>query len=262
MSSEISVKSPRWQQAILKALEDDSKANVYQLATIGSSGTFASVPRVRSLIHRAFLAPRTPARPLLLTTTDVRTPKAHQLAQNARVELAWWLPRPEEQLRIIGTAHVLPSPDFSLRASGEAEYTDKEKEDIEGAVKALREAFPRVELGGETFDWEALRGEQFDVMSGHMRASWFRPTPGTRLDNPELADSWPQKLPKRKEVADEDTDMNPEMKGQVDAALRNFALVVIDPTEVDYVELGVVPNRRTRFFKNEEGSWMEEALVP
>ncbi len=43
-----------------------------------------------------------------------------------------------------------------------------------------------------------------------------------------------------------------------ETALSHFALVVIDPTDIDYVELGPLPNRRTRFWKNEKGSWSEE----
>lgn len=49
-------------------------------------------------------------------------------------------------------------------------------------------------------------------------------------------------------------------------ALRNFALVLIEPLEIDYVELAAVPNRRTHFWREkaeERGlPWIEEAVVP
>ncbi|KAH8094772.1 pyridoxamine 5'-phosphate oxidase-domain-containing protein [Phellopilus nigrolimitatus] len=250
--------APRWQRVIEKALEEDKKANVYQLATLDtstdSSGASVALPRVRSLIHRAFLAPRSSTHPLLLTTTDARTPKARQLAQNARVELAWWLPASQEQMRVAGTAHVLPAPDFALRAADAASAA------IEDATRALEKAFAREALGGRGFDWEALRAQQFDSMSGHMKASWVRPVPGTSLQGVsgyDAAKTWPESLPKLR-----DSNADGATRKLVQEALGNFALVLIDPTEVDYVELGVVPNRRTRFFKNKEGKWDEEAVVP
>ena len=51
-------------------------------------------------------------------------------------------------------------------------------------------------------------------------------------------------------------------KRDVEAAFANFGLVVIEPVEVDFLELGVEPNRRT-VFRHEEGKgWVEEELVP
>ncbi len=49
--------------------------------------------------------------------------------------------------------------------------------------------------------------------------------------------------------------------------MRNFALVLIEPLEADYVELGVVPNRRTRFWLEDvkgekEVEWRDEAIAP
>lgn len=212
------------------------------------------------MIHRAFLAPRSGAHPLLLTTTDARTPKTTQLAQSSRVELAWWLTHTQEQIRILGTAYVLPAPDFALAGTGaETAVSEEQKRKIEGAVAKLYSSFPGAELGGEGFDWEKERRERFEGMSGHMRASWVRPVPGTRLVDPGSAEKWPEKLPKLGDISSKDGES--ETGGLVKAALRNFALVVIDPVEVDYVELGVMPNRRTRFFKEGE-EWKEEAVVP
>jgi len=52
-----------------------------------------------------------------------------------------------------------------------------------------------------------------------------------------------------------------EDKKNLEIALRNFALIVIDPFEVDFVELGVDPNQRTKFTRDGE-QWMEEIVVP
>lgn len=157
------------------------------------------------------------------------------------------MPKAQAQLRVQGRVHVFPAPDFQLDDKGMGREA---KDEIEKAVRVLRERFPAAELGGAGFDWEAERRTRFDSVSGHMRASWARPVPGSVLSSPDVAKEWPETLPKLSEGGE-----------QTKAAFCNFALVLVDPAEVDYVELGVVPNRRTRFF-TESGVWQEEALVP
>ena len=112
-------------------------------------------------------------------------------------------------------------------------------------------------LNKEGFDWEAKRLQVFRSLSGKMRATWCRPVPGTRLEGgQEEAKRWPVSIEEPQEGATEEEKSNWEM------ALHNFALVVIDPAEVDFVELGVIPNQRTKFTRSKEGSWGEEELVP
>lgn len=107
-------------------------------------------------------------------------------------------------------------------------------------------------LEKEGFDWEAKRAEIFDRMSGHMKATWCRPTPGTPLKGgEEEMKKWPVKLPKLGEAENE------EDKKNLATALSNFSLLLIEPFEVDYLELGVFPNRRT-FFKRD---WEDEGSV-
>lgn len=204
------------------------------------------------------------ARPLLLTSTDARTPKVRQLAQNARVEIAWWIPGIQEQFRIAGRAYVLPSPEFGTDTvvPPVGEVLAGEKAQMELGVRKLEGDFPGAELGGEGFDWEGKRVEVFDTMSGHMKASWVRPVPGTPLPGGyAAAKEWPESLPKLSEV--EEGDGGEESKRLLKDALKNFALVVIDPMEVDYVELGVMPNQRTNFrLDKSNGEWVEEIVVP
>jgi len=90
-----------------------------------------------------------------------------------------------------------------------------------------------------------------------MRATWCRPVPGSPLiGGEEEANKWPVRLEEPGVDSDEGS------KGNWETALTNFALLVIDPYECDYIELGVVPNRRTKFSRTEDGDWKEEALVP
>ena len=58
-----------------------------------------------------------------------------------------------------------------------------------------------------------------------------------------------------------------EEKRELETALANFALLLIEPFEVDYLELGVPPDmrdRRTRFerdWKDEHSVKFKETLV-
>ncbi len=96
--------TPRWYTALQQAVAQHSNSSrkcllanplvvinrlpVFQLATVDDAGK----PCVRSLIHRAFLVPSSrPAFPVLVASTDIRTPKVHQIAHADTVELAWWI---------------------------------------------------------------------------------------------------------------------------------------------------------------------------
>lgn len=215
---------------------------VFQLSSID---TAAAVPKVRSHIFRTFLgASSAPSLPLLVTTTDVRTPKVSQMITNPNVQLVWWIDGSQEQFRISGIASIVPRNDHPLYKHF-LEYTKNAKEGT--GIAALTK---------ENYDWEESRNEVFKGLSAHMKASWVRPTPGSRLEGgEEEAKKWPVRL-------EEPKDGDEEGKRNWETALNNFGLVIIDPTEVDYVEFAVVPNRRTRFWKTEEAEWMEESLVP
>jgi len=139
------------------------------------------------------------------------------------------------------------------------EADDAEKERIRGAATAVMGKFANSRLGS-TLDWEAKRVEVFESMSGHMRASWARPIPGSPIlsvQGYDTAKQWPQALPKLSEVGQGDDEKWKLVQG----ALTNFALVIIDPLEVDHVELGVVPNRRTRY-EWVGDNWVEQIVVP
>ncbi|KAF8079143.1 hypothetical protein FPV67DRAFT_98942 [Lyophyllum atratum] len=234
---------PRWKTAITNALAEHEASVVIQLASIDPT---TPVPHVRSHIFREFISPAsTPSLPLLVTSTDIRTPKTAQIISNPHVQVAWWIEGTQEQFRISGLASVIPTPKHSL---------------YKHFVHSVKHAAPGssiAELAKENFDWEDKRMTMFKGMSAHMKASWCRPTPGTRLEGgAEEAKKWPERVEEPGENADEETRKNWE------TALGNFALLIVDPTEVDYVELGVVPNRRTRFWRTSDGSWDSEAVVP
>jgi len=227
---------PRWINALTKALSlpENKGQNVYQIATVDRDGT----PRVRTQVHRDIIYPEgCPHLPLILTTTDVRTPKISQLAATPRAELAWWLQGSQDQFRIAGPVRIVPRPGHAAGSTGEPSP----------ALKRLDE---------QGFDWEAKRRAVFDSMSAHMKASWCRPPPGSVMEAYADAKKWPATVPRLGEAASEEDRKNQEQ------ALGNFALVLLEAEEVDWVQLGEKPNHRTRFVRREDESWAEEIIVP
>lgn len=217
------------------------------MAQLASTDPSTLQPHVRSHIIRTFInAPNNdPALPVLVTTTDIRTPKVSQIVINPHVELAWWIDGTKEQYRLSGKGYIVPKPGGDLyqqflSASAAADRTS--------GIWALRME--------EGFDWETKRVEIFKSLSSHMRASWCRPVPGSKLEGGEdEAKKWPAT------VDEPGPDAPEEEKRNWETALGRFALIIVDPSFVDYVELGVVPNRRWKFWRT-EGRWEEEAVVP
>ncbi|KAH7338798.1 pyridoxamine 5'-phosphate oxidase-domain-containing protein [Rhizoctonia solani] len=239
--------SPRWLGHLTTILAENKKATNYAFATVNTDGEFP-IPRVRHIVHRGILTSHS-AQPILISTTDVRSPKVHQLRSHPSkkgptAEIAWWIAEEVVQFRIAARVHVLPAPSHALHSK-----------------------FPFSELsrnsGGDsgpdapetTQDWEALRIRTYNNLSPIIRASFARPVPGSPLTNPAEAEKWPQKLP---EKGKEETE---EEKKLVKEALENFSLLLLEPLQVDFIEFSVVPNRRTQW-SFDGRKWDEQAVVP
>jgi hypothetical protein len=221
---------------------------VFQLATIDK----IPVPRVRSLIFRKFLVKQNkPSLPLLLTSTDIRTPKVEQLVTNPTAELAWWIEAKKQQYRITADVYLVPNLENPLRNNFDRALSRSQ----DGTGLALF----------KDENWEYQRLQMFKNMSPHMRASWCRPVPGSPLKGgQDEAKNWPEVVEDPSEQGDLPRETYDEFLLNLKMALSNFALVVIDPIGVDFVDMGVIPNRRTRFFKafGNHGLWSEEEVVP
>ncbi|THH19369.1 hypothetical protein EW146_g1791 [Bondarzewia mesenterica] len=229
--------APRWFNALGKAYNDVEKSSIYQLATTDSFDK----PHVRSHVHRAFLTPPSYlAIPLLLTTTDVRSPKVAQIAYSNTVELSWWIEGSSDQFRITGRARVIPAP----------EYAPKLVSANDDGCTAI------ASLDKESFNWEAKRQEVFENISRHIRAGFCAPVPGSVLNGGyDEQNDWVDTVENQRDAR---TD---EEKKNTAKAFGNFALIVIEPFEVDWVQMGVTPNRRTRF-RREGDAWEEQVIVP
>ena len=209
---------------------------VYQVATVDANGH----PRVRSQVHRGFIEPEGhPELPILVTSTDARSPKVTEARGNQKVELAWWMEGTQDQFRLSGFVHLCPSP-----AQGDPTPIPLHA----AALKLLQKS---------GFDFEAKRKETFDKMSTVMRASWCVPhPPGTIVpDYDEQSKTWPREVP-----LEQDAKTDDERK-DVEIASRNFALMLIEPDRVDWVSLASQPMKRVYFARDGE-KWMEDQAVP
>jgi len=205
---------PAWKRILEKA-KDENPGVASTLSTVEDDQ-----PRVRSVIQRSMILAK-PWLPVLVTTTDVRAPKVKQITLSSqKVELVWWFTDPMVQFRITGVAHILPNPSHPLASS-----------------------FPAARLSpSPDFSWEEERFTTYkSKMGGVLRASFCRPVPGTPIDNYDVGMEWPERLPV---PGEEKTD---EERALTKEALTNFALLVIEPNAVEYLELKPVPNRRTRW---------------
>ncbi|KAJ7757585.1 hypothetical protein B0H16DRAFT_1721318 [Mycena metata] len=133
---------PRWKAALEKALAAHPKRLVWLARSSNvqySSSHSTPVPHVRSC---GFVFPTdNPSRPLLLSTTDVRTPKTPQMIANPHVQVVGWINGAAPHRR--KGAHrprTGPRPPQALCAP----------------ISALSE--------GQKYDWEAKRLELFKVL--------------------------------------------------------------------------------------------------
>ena len=230
----------------------------YQLATVDTSG----FPHVRTHAHRGFLFPKdAPHAPLLITSTDIRAPKVLEMLSTSNVEAVWWLEGSLEQFRVSGRALVVPALKDHLHLVASARIATW----YEPGLKALRERGEEAEQSarkedgmGTAFDFEKKRQEVFDAMPSFLKAEWARPVvPGEVVESVAALEQWAIDIPRKDEIkTDED-------RRRWEAALENFAMVLIEPTRIDWLQLGVQPNRRTVFVRADDtaSGWAEKLVV-
>ena len=166
----------------------------------------------------------------------------------------------QDQFRITGKAIVITSPDDALKdvASGNT--------GVSLARVALDESGEDDRKDGtdgrtlDKYDWEKKRKEVFETMDPVLKGTWCAPkVPGSKMASYDEPNAWPNK------VANVDDLKTAEEKRNYELSLSNFALILIEPTEVDWVQLGEQPYRRTLFTRKDEAGgsfWAEDILVP
>jgi pyridoxamine 5'-phosphate oxidase len=154
------------------------------LATLTPSG----LPKVRFVIHRAskFLVwwpcsrPVSPSSHFLVTTTDTRMQKPNHLASHSDVEVAWWIEATNVQFRFAGQGITIASPKVEPASS-------------------VSEKLKKLSPVGDEADpayWEKERARLWKEVSGHLRAGFARPAPGTPLDQADRKpEEWSESIP-------------------------------------------------------------------
>ncbi|KAF9535587.1 pyridoxamine 5'-phosphate oxidase-domain-containing protein [Crepidotus variabilis] len=250
--------APRWRTILEHGLSKNPEQTAFQLATLDRDASRFNVdviPRVRSHLYRRFVSsPTAPSTPVIISSTDIRTRKVTQLTTSTKCELAWWQKDPGQQIRIIGDAYLVPSPNHSLYSNFHEKLRNAP---IGTGLAALKDK-----------DWEADRVDLFRNMSPVMKAGWCRATPGSKMPGDDEAKTWPKEIYDPEEGnPDKESEKYKEAKRLWDLALSNFATVVIDPLEVDFVDLSdpTHPERfvfRKRVYDGQPVVWEEEAVVP
>ncbi|KAG9109145.1 hypothetical protein FRC07_008366, partial [Ceratobasidium sp. 392] len=208
---------PRWLSQLTEILSKTKEEIAFAFATIDTDGD-APIPRVRHHLYRNIFATN-PIKPLLITTTDVRSPKVHQIcsypgASGPNAEVAWWLPPAQAQFRLLVRTYVLPSSPHKLHSQFPAELLSGPGDGSSSPEEPKTSA-----------DWEKYRVKTFNSLPAFLRAGFARPTPGSVLSNPDDAKKWPSELPESgKEKSEEE-------KKQVEEALNNFAVLALEPLE-------------------------------
>lgn len=232
---------PGWVSLFEEQLKEDPSAKSYPFSTYSTAD---NTPKVRYVVHRSL----TPISNLLLTSTDHRMKKYQELEENPNVELAFWMEKTGVQFRISGKAAVLPNK-------------PEEKSALE---KILKETLHAKGEEATPEYWVNKRSEEFEKMSGHLRATFARPPPGTPLEDlkeGEKPGDWSESIKPPGE--DEKT------KSDLARANDNYHLVAISPSSVEMLELKAIPNRRTVWHRQTggdgnggDGEWSVLSVAP
>ncbi|CAO1613373.1 unnamed protein product [Sympodiomycopsis kandeliae] len=282
--------NPRWKQVIgediARGFKEGEKSSVlyYTLATIEpATGGKPATPHARYVVHRGFVneqrskdspsgvEPHNPdfgSNTLLLTTTDVRAPKAKQIVESAKEggangEICWWHESSQTQFRLTGVFHLLPTQSHPLFSSFKGER--------------LSPPSAQSSKDGKPFDWVQERWRIFSKLSPGLLASFARPIPGSDHPNQSQFSAfgkgdgaaegedgkddknspWPLELPQPGK------EENEEQKKLLKESEANFALLVFEPHRVDLVDLG--RDQRSIFERQGDSpnaTWSEKRVVP
>ncbi|KAK4053134.1 hypothetical protein OIV83_001869 [Microbotryomycetes sp. JL201] len=225
---------PAWMKVVNDALEHkDNKEDINTrnivLATVQDGQPFA-----RFHVHRGFVKDRSgEEHPLLVTTTDMAMPKVEQIKSSSAGpkkgspgEYVFWMSPTGDQIRIRGQIHLYePTTPISSQSVSTLDVTSS-----------------------KDFDWEEFRKDVWqNKMSGHLRASYLNTPPGKPVDEDF-------KEPSKERI---DPDEQPE----AEEALKRFALVIFDPTVVDWSQQNAKPPVRRTWTRVEKDTWKEQRVA-
>ncbi|KAK4058720.1 hypothetical protein OIO90_000164 [Microbotryomycetes sp. JL221] len=224
--------NPKWMQVITDCLErkenkDDINTRNIVLATVQDGQPFA-----RFHVHRGFVKDKNDKEyPLLVSTTDMAMPKVEQIKSSAAGpgkgspgEYVFWMSPTGDQIRVRGQIHLYdPTQSISSQSIASLDVT-------------------------KDFDWEQFRLNVWkNKMSGHLRASYLNTPPGKPVEE------------EFKEPSKERID--PDEEPEATEALKRFALIVFEPTVVDWSQQNAKPPVRRTWTRVEKDTWKEQRVA-
>jgi tRNA-dihydrouridine synthase 2 len=159
----------------------------YTLSTVEASNP--PVPHSRTVVHRGFVNeqrsnesktgvepfdPNFGSNACLVTTTDIRAPKAQHIIQNyekngtAKGEVNWWMEGKNQQFRLAGTLFLVPQKN----------HPSTKLFDLKSISPLLNKNSEATSTS--SFDWYKERTRIFEKLSPGLLASFARPTPGSK----------------------------------------------------------------------------------
>lgn len=257
---------PLLNQAIALELET-SPFVTFSFATIDLDGS----PSVRTVINRGYLFNDKKSN-ILTFTTDIRMNKFQELQRNPKFEACFWFPKSNQQFRIKGNAKLLTldnlkdindseiikefpiiSPHKIKNYSSHADLashfnTTSNIGSISNSCGNSNSNTSNSSNLPEISEWEAELQDKWENLSTKLKSSFRKPQPGEVLtkENRKLIDSISRGV-----------DGSNEIDG-----IKNFALVLLLPDLVDFVDLS--GNKQTRFFykRYEFDQWDEKEVCP
>ncbi|KDE06237.1 hypothetical protein MVLG_03396 [Microbotryum lychnidis-dioicae p1A1 Lamole] len=225
--------TPKWIERIHQVLNHEKNKDFLDAQNIVVSTVKDGQPYARYHVFRGFVPSPGSKQDseLLLTTTDATMPKVDQIESSsnstggAPSEIIFWTSPTGDQIRLRGLIYLYLPP--STRNSSDSR-------------QPIQDRFP-------DFDFEALRQEQWKSLSGHLRASFLRPKPGSE---------WPKD---KKYEFQERLGLGEEGE---DEAMKRFSLVVFEPAVVDHAKENSQPPVRYVWTKQADGSWEETQVAP
>ena len=224
------MKPTNW-KILLENILNDNKDKTKNIFNVSVGTIENNRPRVRTMVHRGFAKDSN----YLLTTTDIRMDKVKQFENTyvddlgSPVEYVFWIETALRQFRISANAFLLPSPKYTSPTP----FSEK--------------------LKNCGIDFENERVRIYNEMSSALRSSFAKPfAPGSIRHANQDTSSYPSEV-----------DINYDDKWYK-LGLDHFVLVVLDPIQIDYVDLETLPNIR-RIYKRVEDvddKWSEEDVHP
>ncbi|OZJ05221.1 hypothetical protein BZG36_02454 [Bifiguratus adelaidae] len=182
---------------------------------------------------------------LLCFSTDIRSAKCRELARTRLAQFCWWFPSEQRQFRIACETYIIASPESNSHIGTPT-----------SELEALSQCFvhPPAKGTSERFSWDNECGYHFDRLPNIIRGWHVGPPPSAPCDDNTVPFD---QLPLSRTSADHDLKLR--------QAQQNFALIVMKPKSVDFVDMAQQPPTRLLFESGEDdrsSSWRTIPLNP